>query len=108
MIFKTPITVSVPGEMIGRDSRGNPIYADPVVTTYYGEFRPLQGDEVYQRSQTTFTRFRVYLPAEATGIPHTATVTVMGHEYELVGEPEPHNIGGRLHHHEIVVQRRTG
>ena len=108
MIFKTPIAVTVPGEIIGKDPRGNPIYSDPVVTTHYGEFRPLQGDEDYRTGENITQRFRVFLPPSAGETPGTSSLEILGHAYQLVGNTEPHNIGGRVHHYEVVVERVTG
>ena len=109
MILRTPISVTTPGgELIGRDSRGNPIYSKPTTTTHYGEFRPLQGDEDYRTGETITQRFRVFLPATAGDTPGTASLAVMGKQYRLVGNAEPHNIGGRVHHYELVVERTTG
>ena len=67
-IFRTKIQTTVPGEIIGQDDRGNPIYSDPEVLTHYGEFRPLAGEERNLDGDNIKSRFRVFLPTTAADV----------------------------------------
>lgn len=106
MIFHTPVT-TLSREQVGEDSFGNPIYED-VESTIRGELRPLQGDEKAEGNrETVTTRFRLFMPPSAS-LRALDGISIFGEEFELVGEPEPHTINGRLHHKEVLVQRVTG
>lgn len=108
MIFRTRIVGLQRGAIIGYDDFGNPIYGPDVEVPFYGELRPLQGDELADGTRDfVTTRYRLYAPA---GIDVTAydKVRIGTLDYEVSGEAEPHNINGRPHHREVLVQRSTG
>lgn len=107
MIFRTKIVGLKRGEIIDYDSRGNPIYGPDEEITFYGELRPLQGSETVGGRDLVITRFRMFIP-RAVGITAFDKITIDGQEYTVEGEPEPHNIGGRIHHFEAIVRRATG
>ncbi|MGD7706344.1 hypothetical protein [Microlunatus sp. Y2014] len=107
MIFKTKLVGLQRGEQTGVDRYGNPIYGPDIEVPFYGELRPLVGDENLVNRELVITRFRMFIPRT---VIFTAfdKVRYDGKDYQFVGHPEPHNIGGRIHHHEVVVERATG
>ena len=109
MIFHTKVTTTVPGGPSGEyDDFGNEIVLPPQSVTFRGELRPLTGAETDNGTRDmVITRFRLFYPRKRT-MTATSTVTVSGVEYKVVGEPEPHSIGGRLHHYEVLLERVTG
>lgn len=108
MIFRTPITTLTKGDVIGYDAHGNPTYGPDVEGTIHGELRPLQGDEPATAfHDRVVTRYRLYAPPTATLTAYDS-IRILGSRYGLIGQPEPHTIGGRLHHYEVIVERTTG
>ncbi|MBZ4498034.1 hypothetical protein [Dermacoccus sp. Tok2021] len=109
MIFHTKVTTKVPGGPSGEyDDFGNEIVSPPKTVAFRGELRPLSGAETDNGARDmVITRFRLFYPRRIA-FTATSTVLVSGLEYKVVGEPEPHSIGGRLHHHEVLLERVTG
>lgn len=107
MIFRTRIDGLKRGEQTGTDSRGNPIYGPDEEVVFYGELRPLQGSETVAGRDEVTSRFRLFIPRSIT-ITAFDKITIDGRGYNVEGDPEPHNIAGRLHHHEVVVKRVDG
>lgn len=107
MIFRTKIEGFKPGEQIGTDPLGNPIFGPDEEITFYGELRPLQGSETIAGRDAVTTRYRMFIPRTIT-ITSFDKITINGTEYDVEGEPEPHSIGGRLHHYEVIVKRVAG
>lgn len=107
MIYRTRITLLRRGQVIGEDEYGRPLYGPDTTTAFYGEVRPLAGEENTAAMQQVTTRFRMFLPP---GVNADAVDRVdhLGLSYRIVGQPEPHTIGGRLHHLEVLVERVTG
>lgn len=109
MIFHTKVTTTVPGGPTGEyDEFGNEIISPPKTVTFRGELRPLTGAETDNGTRDmVITRFRLFYPRRIA-FTATSTVAVSGIEYKVVGEPEPHSIGGRVHHREVLLERVTG
>lgn len=102
------MTALLEGGIIDEDGLGNPIYGPPTEAPFLGEFRPLAGSEPpLANRDLVVTRFRVFLPA-SVAIKSSDKVVFRGDTYAVIGEPEPHNIGGRIHHYEVVVERTAG
>lgn len=108
LTFRTKIHALKQGGQIGTDDWGDPIYGPDVDDVFYGEIRPLQGDErvTAHSAEVITTRFQLFIPAK-TDITAYDKVVVFGQEYQVKGQPEPHNIGGRIHHFEAIVERIT-
>lgn len=93
--------------LVGYDAHGNPRYQDQE-HPYRAEVRPLSTkDSSDPASSTVITRFRVFLPASASGLVGTDALTWRGASYEIEGTVEPHTINGRLHHYEVLVKRAS-
>ena len=109
MIFHTKVTTTIPGGPTGAYvDIGNEIVSPPKTVTFRGELRPLTGAETDNGTRdTVVTRFRLFFPRHVT-LTATSTVAVAGTDYKIVGEPEPHSIGGRVHHYEVLLERITG
>ena len=108
MLFRTRIKALRRGPLLGKDAHGKPIYGPDIEQWFYGDLRPLSGEEIFNAGGTTvITRFRLFTPPMVT-LDSTTKITAFGSTYAVVSEPEPHNIGGQLHHYEVLVERRTG
>ena len=96
---------------VGEDDLGIPIYGT-TETTVRGELVPLSGEESTAAQQQVVTRFRAFLPPSCGGLgapePTDALKDPEGLKYEVKGQPEPHRLGGRVHHWELIVERITG
>lgn len=105
--YRTRIVALRTGAVVDVDEHGNPVYGPDQGTAYYGEFRPLETSEHTRTDGTDVpvTRFKVFLPPQVTNLTGYDRMLVGGVQYTLQGHPEPHNIGGRLHHWECLVKR---
>lgn len=107
MIYRTRLVALKPGEPTW-DDFGNPVPGPSVETPFYGELRPLTGDERADGTRDLVkTRFKVYTPP-SVDLTAYDSVRALGQDYSVVGEPEPHNVGGRVHHYEVLVERIVG
>lgn len=106
MLFRTKIHALRKGGIVDSDPFGNDVYGPDVDDVFYGEFRPLASDEkVDKGTETPVTYFRVFLPPSASQITAYDKLVILGQEYRIQGQPEPHNIAGRVHHYEVMVTR---
>lgn len=98
-------------EVVGEDELGDPVYGT-TETVVHGELVPLGGEESTAAQQQVVTRFRAFLPPTYGGLgvpkPTDALKDPEGQKYEVKGQPEPHRLGGRVHHWELIVERVTG
>lgn len=108
-------TVTVTRRELLRDEAGNPIYDDygndqyvDVEVAYPAEVRPLGSAETVGGRQTVESRYRVFLPPTATDVTATDALGWRDATLELQGDVEPHTIGGRVHHYEVIAARITG
>jgi len=103
VILRERITVTRQIDTGRTDAHGNIIY-ESVEVPYRAEVSPLQSDE-YFKGGTQFdkSRLRVTLPASATDLGTDSSLTWRGTVYAFEGTPQPHVIGGRIHHHELIV-----
>lgn len=92
-------------EQIGKDEYGTPIYGDVEIASP-AEVRPLTSDEATDTTGIVTTRYRVFLPPSADELTSVDALTWRGQKYEVMGDYEPHLVGGRLHHIEVIVRRR--
>lgn len=76
--------------------------------TVWGDLVPLASEEYTDAGQQIVTRYRVFLPASAGLVVGTDEIVVDGIRYGVKGDAEPHRLGGRLHHCEVVVERVQG
>lgn len=106
MILHDSVTV-LRRVQIGVDEYYTPIY-DDVETIVPAEVRPLTSEETPGTTTLVKTRYRVFLPTSATELTSIDAMTWRGQTFEVVGDYEPHVVNGRLHHIEVVVQRRGG
>lgn len=92
--------------LLGTDDWGDPIYGSDVDDVFYGEVRPLQGDEKVTAHSTGVitTRFKLFIPA-TTDITAYDKVVIFGQDFQVKGQPEPHNVSGRIHRFEAIVER---
>ncbi|MGI8949333.1 MAG: hypothetical protein ACR2FV_15435, partial [Ornithinimicrobium sp.] len=90
-----------------RDDFGNYIYVD-VPVDLRAEVSPLQSSEALDRyDQVPSSRLRVTLPVTLPDDLWTgSTLTWRGRVYAFEGTPLPHVIGGRVHHHELIVKQQ--
>lgn len=96
------------GQEIGRDRYGNPIMGPDIEETLYGEFFPNESSEPTEANRDlVVTRFRVILPARAQLTAYDK-LRILGQDYNLIGQPMPLVMNGRIHHYEVVVERTTG
>ena len=98
MIFADRIEV-LRRVVVGTDSYGNDVTED-AVTVYPAEVRPMSSQEPINGPVTT--RYRIFLPASATDVTAADAVRWRGRTLEL--RVQPHSIGGRLHHHEVIAR----
>lgn len=103
MILHDRVTV-LNRQQVGEDEYGTPVY-DNVETAFPAEVRPMTSEESPDTGATS-TKYRVFLPPTAADLTRTDAVTWRGQVYEVIGDYEPHLVSGRLHHIEVVVQRR--
>lgn len=86
------------------DSQGNAIY-EAVEESIRAEVSPMQSDEAFKGgTEFASSRLRVILPASATNLSTIDSLTWRGAAYAFDGRPLPHVIGGRIHHHEVIVK----
>jgi hypothetical protein len=107
MIFHTKVSATLEGGYI-EDEFHNEIPVPGETITFRAELRPLTGDEKDSAERDLIvTRFRLFYPRTIM-LTALCTVNVNGQEYKIVGQPEPHSIGGRVHHYEVLLERITG
>ena len=107
MIFHSTMKATLEGGFI-EDEYHNEIPVPGEVITFRGELRPLTGDERDTGERDVIiTRFHLFYPRTVT-LTALCTVNVNGIEYKIAGQPEPHSIGGRVHHYEALLERITG
>lgn len=108
MIGHAKITGIMEGKEIGRDDYGNPIYGPDTEQDYYGEFAPLNTDDLSEPNRDAIViRYRIVLPSHSSVTAHDR-VRINGAEYEVVGQPMPIFMNGRTHHYEFIVERFDG
>lgn len=104
MILREKVTVTRRVSTGARDDFGNYIYED-VPEDLRAEVSPMQSDEVFTGgTQFASSRLRVVLAATATNLNAIDSLTWRGKAYTFDGSPLPHVIGGRIHHHEVIVK----
>ena len=88
------------------DDYGTPLWRDGPPRAVPAEVRPMTSEE----SDTTTiveTRYKVFLPPTEDGLTAQDKISWRGQPFEVLGDYEPHLVGGRLHHLEVVVRRRA-
>jgi hypothetical protein len=108
MMYRSKITGLSQGPVTGHDAYGNPVYGPDTEETMYGEFFPAASTEPKEPSRhLVVTRFQVILPPTARLTAYDK-LRILGDDYNLVGQPMPILMNGRIHHYETVVERVTG
>lgn len=86
------------------DDYGTPIWVDGPPRIVPAEVRPMTTEE--PDTQVITTRYKLFLPPTEEGLTAQDKISWRGVDYEVQGDYEPHVLVGRLHHLEVVVQRR--
>lgn len=103
-MFRDRITTTI-REFLGYNEWGEPVYTDVTSGPIPAEVRPLGSAETVDAgANVVTTRYRVFVGPD-TVLDATSAVTWRGGSYEVEGDLEPHVLGGRVHHHELIVKR---